>query len=140
MLKKIKAKLLSLNFVVNYRKIIPYIKPYWFRALLAVIITIPIGSADALIAWSLKPYMDVVLLERNITQTWYIPLLIIFFSLLQSLLIYTATYLNTWVGQKIANDMKIIERAVPILEAARDKHQAGKELLNWFLPHASSKR
>lgn len=102
MLDKLKKSVL----VQNYSKILPYIKPYWFRALLAVIITIPIGSADALIAWSLKPYMDVVLLERNITQTWYIPLLIIFFSLLQSLLIYTATYLNTWVGQKIANDMK----------------------------------
>ena len=102
MLDKLKKSVL----LQNYSKILPYIKPYWFRALLAVIITIPIGSADALIAWSLKPYMDVVLLERNITQTWYIPLLIIFFSLLQSLLIYTATYLNTWVGQKIANDMK----------------------------------
>ena len=66
MLDKLKKSVL----VQNYSKILPYIKPYWFRALLAVIITIPIGSADALIAWSLKPYMDVVLLERNITQTW----------------------------------------------------------------------
>lgn len=30
--------------------------------------------------------------------------------------------------EQIAADMKIIERAVPILEAARDKYQAGKEL------------
>lgn len=32
------------------------------------------------------------------------------------------------LNDQIANDMKIIERAVPILEAARDKYQAGKEL------------
>ncbi len=30
--------------------------------------------------------------------------------------------------EQIATDMKLIERAVPILEAARDKYQAGKEL------------
>lgn len=32
------------------------------------------------------------------------------------------------LNDQIAADMKIIERAVPILEAARDKYQAGKEL------------
>ena len=32
------------------------------------------------------------------------------------------------LNDQIVTDMKIIERAVPILEAARDKYQAGKEL------------
>ncbi|MBE6450865.1 MAG: ATP-binding cassette domain-containing protein [Alphaproteobacteria bacterium] len=86
---------------------LPYVMPYWVRALTAVLVTIPIGSADALIAWSLKPYMDVVMVEKNITKTWYIPFLIIIFSLLQSILSYVATYLNTWVGRKISNDVKI---------------------------------
>ena len=93
--------------VKNYRKILPYVKLYWGRALLAVLITIPIGSMDAVIAWSLKPYMDVVMVEKNTASTAYIPILIIVFSCLQSLLNYTATYLNTWVGRKIANDVKI---------------------------------
>ena len=39
-------------------------------------------------------------------QRFLIPLLIIVFSLLQSLLTYSATYLNTWVGQRIAMDVK----------------------------------
>ena len=108
MLKKIKAKLLSLNFVVNYRKIIPYIKPYWGRALTAVLITIPIGSMDAVIAWALKPYMDVVMVEKSTggASTFLIPILIIVFSSVQSVLTYTATYLNTWVGHKVAMDVK----------------------------------
>ncbi|MBQ9731646.1 MAG: ABC transporter ATP-binding protein [Alphaproteobacteria bacterium] len=85
----------------------PYVKPYTFRALIAVLITIPIGSMDAVIAWSLKPYMDIVMVEKSSSSTAYIPILIIIFSVLQSLLNYTATYLNTWVGRKIANDVKI---------------------------------
>ena len=107
MFKKIWEKINSLYMVKNYRKILPYVKPYWGRALLAVLITIPIGSMDAVIAWSLKPYMDVVMVEKNTASTAYIPILIIVFSCLQSLLNYTATYLNTWVGRKIANDVKI---------------------------------
>ena len=108
MFQKLKAKFLNLNLIVNYRKILPYVKPYWGRELTAVLITIPIGSMDAVIAWALKPYMDVVMVEKNTmgSSTFLIPLLIIVFSLLQSLLTYSATYLNTWVGQRIAMDVK----------------------------------
>ena len=107
MLKFIKNKLNNSFIISNYAKILPYVKPYTFRALIAVLITIPIGSMDAVIAWSLKPYMDIVMVEKSATSTAYIPLLIIIFSVLQSLLNYSATYLNTWVGRKIANDVKI---------------------------------
>jgi len=106
MLKKIIAKIKNLNFVRNYGKMLPYVRPYQFRALVAVLITIPIGAMDAVIAWSLKPYMDVVMVEKSATATWYIPFLIIIFSCLQSGFSYIATYLNTWVGRKIANDVK----------------------------------
>lgn len=108
MFQKLKAKISNLNIVINYKKILPYVKPYWGRALTAVLITIPIGSMDAVIAWALKPYMDVVMVEKSTlgSSTVFIPVLIIVFSSLQSLLTYTATYLNTWVGQKIAMDVK----------------------------------
>ena len=108
MFQKLKAKILSMNLVVNYRKILPYVKPYWGRALTAVLITIPIGSMDAVIAWALKPYMDVVMVEKSTggSSTLLIPILIIVFSSLQSILTYSATYLNTWVGQKISMDVK----------------------------------
>ena len=108
MFKNLKAKLLSMNFVVNYSKIMPYVKPYWGRALTAVLITIPIGSMDAVIAWALKPYMDVVMVEKGTSgaSTVLIPILIIIFSSVQSILTYTATYLNTWVGHKVAMDVK----------------------------------
>ena len=84
-----------------------YVRPYWFRALIAVLITIPIGGMDAVIAWALKPYMDVVMVEKNAVAASYIPILIIIFSSMQSGLNYAATYLNTWVGRKISNDVKI---------------------------------
>ncbi len=92
---------------INYSKILPYVKPYWFRAILAMLICIPIGSLDAIIALSLKPYMDLVMVEKTIESPWYIPFGIVAFTTLQGMLNYTATYLNTWVGGKITNDLKM---------------------------------
>lgn len=106
MFQKFSNKIKSTNFVVNYKKMFPYVKPYWKKALLALIITLPIGSMDALIAWTLKPYMDVVMIGKNSNASSLIPLLIIAFSLTQSLLNYGATYLNAWVGSRITMDLK----------------------------------
>ncbi len=102
----IKQKLLNSQMIANYRKMYPYVRPYWIRAVLAVLITLPIGSFDALTAWILKPYMDVVLVEKQVHAVSLMPLVIVIGSLLQSLCNYGATYLNTWVGQKITMGMK----------------------------------
>lgn len=90
----------------NYGKIYPYVKPYLLRAVLAILITLPLGAMDAVIAWVLKPYMDVVMIEKSAKATSILPLLVIVFSFAQSMLNYAATYLNTWVGQKITMDLK----------------------------------
>lgn len=108
MFEKLVDKFNSLYLVKNYRKILPFVRPYLGRALLALLITIPIGGMDAVIAWSLKPYMDVVMIQQQSGYTAYLPLLIIVFSLLQSLFNYLATYMNTWVGQKIGMDIKMV--------------------------------
>ena len=95
-------RLMNTQMLGNYRKMYPYVRPYWVRAVLAVLITIPIG----LTAWKLKPYMDVVLVEKQVHAVSLMPLVIVIGSLLQSLCNYGATYLNTWVGQKITMGMK----------------------------------
>ena len=102
----VKQKLLNSQMIANYRKMVPYVRPYWIRAVMAVLITLPIGSFDALTAWILKPYMDVVLVKKQVHAVSLMPLVIVLGSLLQSLCNYGATYLNTWVGQKITMGMK----------------------------------
>ena len=106
MFSKLWAKVLNTNFIHDYRQMWPYVRPYWGRALAAVLITIPVGALDAVIAWALKPYMDVMMIEQN-TNTLWIPIVIVGFSAIQGILTFTAMYLNTWVGRKIANDVKI---------------------------------
>lgn len=100
-------KLKQSQAYINYSRILPYVKPYWFRALMAVLICIPIGSLDAVIALALKPYMDLVMVEKTVQSPWYIPFGIVAFTCIQGGLNYLATYLNTWVGGKITNDLKM---------------------------------
>lgn len=102
----LKVQMNKIEFIKNYKRMWPYIKPYWFRALMAILICIPIGSLDAIIALSLKPYMDIVMIDKSIQSPWYIPLGIVLFTCLQGYLNYLATYLNTWVGGKITNALK----------------------------------
>ena len=52
MKQKIKDRLKKNAFILNYSRMWPFIKPFWVRALAATLITIPIGSLDAVIALS----------------------------------------------------------------------------------------
>lgn len=88
-------------------RILPYFKPYIFRTVLALGLAIPIGALDAVIALSLKPYMDIVMLDKQMHSPWYIPLLIILFTTIQGTFNYLATYMNDWVGGRVTNDLKI---------------------------------
>lgn len=93
-------------FVKDYKRMWPYIKPFWFRALMVLLLTIPIGSMDAVIAWAIKPYTDAVMVKNSMAAGWYIPLVIVGFTCVQGVLTYILNYLNTWVGANITNLLK----------------------------------
>ncbi len=124
---KIRERLSKIKAFKSYMFILPFVKPYWIRAVLSIIITIPVGAMDAVIAWSLKPFMDVVLIEKQTGWTMYIPLMIIVFSILQALFTYLATYLNAWVGNKISTDLKrqLFNRLIRHDTAFFDKNDSG---------------
>src|SRR5574344_297536 len=103
---KVKAFLNDQRFITNYKRMWPYVKPIWFRALCSMLICIPIGSLDAVIALALKPYMDMVMINKSVHSPWYIPLAIVAFTSIQGGLKYLSSYLSTWVGGRITNSLK----------------------------------
>lgn len=94
------------RFYINYSRMWPYVKPIWFRTLFSLLICVPIGALDAVIALALKPYMDLVMVEKTMSSPWYIPLGIVAFTSVQGSLKYISAYLATWVGTKISNALK----------------------------------
>ena len=103
------------------KKIFPYIKPVMPRAIMNLIIAIPLGLLDGVVALSLKPYLDLVI-NGDPAKTYtilghdihiqaafaaIIPFGIVGFALFQGILKYVSNYLTDWTGNKISNSLKI---------------------------------
>ena len=54
------------------------------------------SSLDAAIALFLKPYTDVVVVGKDMSSPWYIPVLIVSFTTVQGLLNFLSAYASTW--------------------------------------------
>ena len=124
---QIDEEIKKLPFIEHYKKMWPFVKPYMFRAILAILICIPIGALDSVVALSLKPYMDIVLVDKTESSPAYIPLLIVAFTSVQGFLNYAATYLNTWVGTKINQDLKraLYKKLLHLETSYYDRHNSG---------------
>lgn len=111
----------AFNYGYLLKKIFPYIKPVMGRAILNLLIAVPLGLLDGVVAFSLKPYLDYVI-NGNPEDTWtflghdyhiqacfaaIIPVGIVLFAIFQGVLKYVSNYLTSWTGQKVANSLKI---------------------------------
>ncbi|MBO5911299.1 MAG: ABC transporter, partial [Elusimicrobiaceae bacterium] len=106
-MKKLLHKTISTNLIViNIKRMWPFIKPYWGRALMGIAFAIPVGALDGAIAMFLKPFMDKVMVDKQPHFSALIPFLIVGFTIIQGILIYASSYLNTWVAQKITMSVK----------------------------------
>ncbi len=131
----LKEKLNHQRFVKNYSRMWPYVKPIWFRALLSMLICIPIGSLDAIIALALKPYMDVVMVgnqnfsfgNTTFDSPFFIPVGIVLFTSMQGGLKYISAYLTTWVGTKISQGLKrdLFSKLLTFQTSFYDKRNSG---------------
>lgn len=110
----------AFNYKYLLGKIFPYIKPVLPRAIINLIIAVPLGLLDGVVALALKPYLDFVV-NGNPEHTWnffgisihsqaflaaIIPFGIVGFALFQGVLKYLSNYLTDWTGQKISMFLK----------------------------------
>ncbi len=115
-----------------YQRLWPFVKPFWGRCLLNILITIPIGSLDALMTLALKPFTDTVVLTKGATTPWGLPLWalpvgIILFTIVQGILEYGAAYLSTWTGGKITQEMqrRLYQKLMGMEQGFYDKCSSG---------------
>ena len=134
------------------KKILPFLKPHMGRILLNMLVAIPLGLLDGVVAFSLKPYMDCVIngkswviagftIEQNVLAT-AIPFGIVLFAIIQGLLKYTNNYLTDWTGNKISNSLKVeLFRKLTSLDSKfYDINSSGLVLTRFFTdPETASK-
>ena len=131
--EKAKAKFNANILIKNCRRMWPYVKPYWVRAVLGVLLTIPVGALDGVVAMFLKPFMDKVMVDKQPHFSALIPFLIVGFTVVQGILIYSSNYLNTWVAQKITIGVKrkLYEKLLSMDTSYFDTHNSGEILFRY---------
>lgn len=117
-----------------YKRLYEYIKPYGFRALVATLITIPIGALDGAIAFSLRPYVNAMQVKQSMESVALVPFIIVGFTLVQGLLNYLSIYLNGWLGCKIMSDLQrdLFKKLQTLDVAYFDKVASGTVIQRYF--------
>lgn len=111
----------AFNYGYLLNKMYPYIKKVLPRTILLLLLAIPLGLLDGVIAFSLRPYLDFVV-NGNDSQVYelfghtikvqaflikFIPMGIVMFALFQGVLKYICNYLSEWTGNKMSNILKM---------------------------------
>lgn len=110
----------AFQYMYLLKRMFAYIKPILGRALLGVVLAIPLGLLDGVSSFALKPYLDYVVngSPSATYQIWgfsfhiqrvfalVIPPAIVFFALIQGFLKYGCIYITDWTGMKISNALK----------------------------------
>lgn len=131
--QKVKKAFNANLVILNFKRMWPFIKPFWVRALIGVLLTIPVGGLDAVVAMALKPFMDQVMVDKQQSFSNLIPLLIVGFTIVQGILTYASDYLNTWVAQKITIGIKrrLYEKLLSMDTAYFDSRNSGEVLFRY---------
>jgi ATP-binding cassette, subfamily B, bacterial MsbA len=84
-----------------FKRLLPYVRPYWSWIIAGGLLAIVVAAADGLIAWLVKPAMDEIFIQRDLTMLKLLPLLILGVYLIKGLGRYGQSYLMAAVGERV---------------------------------------
>ena len=85
----------------DYKRIFQLVRPYWGRVALAVFVGLLISAMNAALAWLAKPAMDDVLIRRDKTLLFLLPLALFFIFVGKGVFTFLQEYLMRSASQKM---------------------------------------
>ena len=92
--------------ITLYKRLFPYLKPYWKRFGLACLCTLPLSFCSAGIAFLVQPALDDVFLKNDLQMLTLIPLCIILLFYVKGAFEYAYHYLMGSTGLRIMADVR----------------------------------
>jgi ATP-binding cassette, subfamily B, bacterial MsbA len=83
------------------KRLLPYVRPYWSWLVAGGLLAIVVSGADGLIAWLVKPAMDEIFIQRDLTMLKLLPLVILGVYVAKGLGRYGQSYLMASVGERV---------------------------------------
>jgi len=114
--------------VAVYRRLLSYLKPYRLGFVAAIIGMIGYSAVDAAFIWSLQPFIDRGIQEKDTDFLKWAPLIVILMFVLRGIFHFTATYCISWVGNQIVKDMRqqLFGHMMRLPVSFHDKHSTGE--------------
>src|SRR5712691_9710172 len=90
-----------------YLRLLKYLRPYWMRLAVAVVCSGLVAAFTSAYAWLVKPALDEVFINRNVTWLALLPVALIVVSALKGVASYGQTYLMVYVGSRVVTDIRL---------------------------------
>jgi subfamily B ATP-binding cassette protein MsbA len=87
-------------------RIVAYLKPYWFRLLLAFLCSGGVAALQGVTAWLVGPVLQEIFIDRNPNLVVLLPLILLGVTVLKALFSYGQSYLMGYVGQWLIADVR----------------------------------
>src|SRR5439155_2582733 len=89
-----------------YLRLLKYLRPYWVRLAVAVVCSGLVAAFTSAYAWLVRPVLDEVFINRNVTWLALLPVALIVVSSLKGVASYGQTYLMVYVGSRVVTDIR----------------------------------
>ena len=90
----------------TYLRLLHYMRPYWGRLIAAGVCSGIVAGLTGTYAWLVKPALDEVFINKNVTWLMLLPVVLILVSMLKGLAGYGQTYLMIYVGSRVVTDIR----------------------------------
>ncbi len=99
---------MPLKFKTSKRqqRFLGYFKGIWSLLALSILCMIAIAATTSAIAFIVKPVLDDVFLNKNVTMLKFLPILVIFIFLLRGVAMYGQEFLMHYIGESIIKKMR----------------------------------
>ena len=89
-----------------FKEYIPYLKNYKGKLVLAVFGMILVSVSTAAVAYLVKPVMDKIFVEQNITMLYILPLFVVLAFVGKGVGAFLSSYYLTYIGEDVVRIMK----------------------------------
>lgn len=84
-----------------YRRLLTFLRPYWSRLMVSLVLTLITAGATGAVAFMFKYVVDDILIEKNVMMLKLIPFVVVAIYLVKALSDYFSYFLMADVGQRV---------------------------------------
>ena len=111
-----------------YRRLLTYVRPYWFAFMAAIIAMVVYAATEAGLAALMKPLLDGSFVEKDSDIIRLIPLFLISLFIVRGTANFFTTYGLGWIARNVIMNLRteMFERLITLPSSFYDQHNSGQ--------------